>query len=33
MKKTYTNGVLVGAIITSLIYSILLFVIIHNLTH
>ena len=33
MKKTYNNGVLVGTIITSIIYSILLFVIVYNLTH
>ena len=33
MKKTYNNGILVGTIITSIIYSILLFVIVYNLTH
>ncbi len=32
-KKTYNNGILVGTIITSIVYSIILFLIVHNLTH
>ena len=32
-KKTYNNGILVGTITTSIVYSIILFVIIYDLTH
>jgi hypothetical protein len=32
-KKTYNDGILVGTIMTSIVYSIILFLIIHNLTH
>ncbi len=32
-KKTYNNGILVGTITTSIVYSIILFLIVHNLTH
>ncbi len=32
-KKTYNDGILVGTIITSIVYSIILFLIVHNLTH
>jgi len=32
-KKTYNNGILVGTITTSIVYSIILFVVIYDLTH
>lgn len=31
MKKTFNNGILIGTIVTSLIYSIILFVVIQDL--
>ena len=31
--KTYNNGILVGTIATSIVYSIILFVIVYDLTH
>jgi hypothetical protein len=32
-KKTYNDGILVGTIMTSIVYSIILFVVIYDLTH
>ena len=32
-KKTYNDGILIGTITTSIVYSIILFVIVYNLTH
>ena len=31
MKKTFNNGILIGTIVTALIYSIILFVVIQDL--
>ena len=32
-NKTYKNGILIGTLITSVVYSIILFLIINDLTH
>jgi hypothetical protein len=33
MKKTYNNGLIVGIVATAVIYSIIMFIIIKDLTH